>query len=51
MSEPPILDAPNADACIIWLHSLGADRTDFKPVAEALQMLLPSTRLILPQTP
>ncbi len=37
MSEPLILDAPNADACIIWLHGLGADRTDFKPVAEALQ--------------
>lgn len=35
MSEPLILDAPNADACIIWLHGLGADRTDFKPVAEA----------------
>lgn len=27
MSEPLILDAPNADACIIWLHGLGADRT------------------------
>ncbi|MDE9402387.1 hypothetical protein NB851_026985, partial [Pseudomonas aeruginosa] len=33
---------------IIWLHGLGADRTDFKPVAEALQMVLPSTRFILP---
>lgn len=51
MSEPLILDAPNADACIIWLHGLGADRTDFKPVAEALQMVLPSTRFILPQAP
>ncbi len=46
MSEPLILDAPNADACIIWLHGLGADRTDFKPVAEALQVVLPSTALI-----
>ena len=51
MSEPLILDAPNADACIIWLHGLGADRTDFKPVAEALQVVLPSTRFILPQAP
>ncbi len=49
MSEPLILDAPNADACIIWLHGLGADRTDFKPVADALQMVLPSTRFILPR--
>jgi len=41
MSEPLILE-PNgiADACIIWLHGLGADRYDFLPVAEALQQKL-----------
>lgn len=40
-----------ADACVIWLHGLGADRYDFLPVAEALQQILPSTRFVLPQAP
>ena len=40
-----------ADACVIWLHGLGADRYDFEPVAQALQRVLPSTRFILPQAP
>lgn len=40
-----------ADACVIWLHGLGADRSDFEPVARMLQPLLPSTRFILPQAP
>lgn len=39
------------DACVIWLHGLGADRTDFEPVARMLQPQLPSTRFILPQAP
>ncbi|EWC40010.1 alpha/beta fold hydrolase [Pseudomonas stutzeri] len=52
MSEPLILDpADPADACVIWLHGLGADRYDFLPVAEALQQRLCSTRFILPQAP
>ncbi len=52
MTEPLILE-PNqrADACVIWLHGLGADRYDFQPVAEALQQYLPSTRFVLPQAP
>lgn len=52
MSEPLILE-PNgiADACIIWLHGLGADRYDFLPVAEALQQKLHSARFVLPQAP
>lgn len=41
----------DADACVIWLHGLGADRYDFMPVAEALQQVLPSTRFVLPQAP
>src|SRR5690606_23981028 len=41
----------DADACVIWLHGLGADRFDFQPVAEALQRVLPSTRFVLPQAP
>ncbi len=40
-----------ADACVIWLHGLGADRYDFLPVAEALQIQLLSTRFVLPQAP
>ena len=40
-----------ADACVIWLHGLGADRYDFLPVAEALQEQLLSTRFVLPQAP
>ena len=40
-----------ADACVIWLHGLGADRYDFEPVAKALQKSLLSTRFVLPQAP
>lgn len=45
--QPPLA----ADACVIWLHGLGADRFDFEPVAKALQQALPSTRFVLPQAP
>lgn len=52
MSEPLILHPAKAeDACIIWLHGLGADRFDFLPVAEALQETLTTTRFVLPQAP
>ncbi|CRM21149.1 MULTISPECIES: alpha/beta hydrolase [Pseudomonas] len=52
MTEPLILQpAKPADACVIWLHGLGADRYDFLPVAEALQEILLSTRFVLPQAP
>src|SRR5690606_33738302 len=52
MSDTLILDPQQpADACVIWLHGLGADRFDFQPVAEALQRVLPSTRFVLPQAP
>jgi phospholipase/carboxylesterase len=52
MSEPLILEPTGAaDACVIWLHGLGADRYDFQPVAEALQQRLQSTRFVLPQAP
>jgi len=52
MSQPLILQpARTADACVIWLHGLGADRYDFLPVAEALQETLQSTRFVLPQAP
>lgn len=52
MSEPLILQPTRAaDACVIWLHGLGADRYDFMPVAEMLQQRLHSTRFVLPQAP
>ncbi|PLV19408.1 MULTISPECIES: alpha/beta hydrolase [Pseudomonas] len=52
MTNPLILEPQNtADACVIWLHGLGADRYDFLPVAEALQQHLLSTRFVMPQAP
>ena len=52
MSDTLILEpAHRSDACIIWLHGLGADRYDFLPVAEALQEVLGTTRFVLPQAP
>ena len=52
MSEPLILQPSKpVDACVIWLHGLGADRYDFLPVAEALQESLLTTRFVLPQAP
>ncbi|WP_339528823.1 alpha/beta hydrolase [Pseudomonas mucidolens] len=52
MTQPLILQPSKpADACVIWLHGLGADRYDFLPVAEALQETLLSTRFVLPQAP
>lgn len=53
MLEPLIINPPaDVDSAVIWLHGLGADRTDFQPVADILQrQALPHTRFILPQAP
>ncbi|KJK17405.1 alpha/beta hydrolase [Pseudomonas sp. NPDC087612] len=52
MTHPLILEPQKtADACVIWLHGLGADRYDFMPVAEALQEVLLTTRFVMPQAP
>ncbi|SDH96716.1 phospholipase/carboxylesterase [Pseudomonas flavescens] len=52
MDTTLVLQSPlPADACVIWLHGLGADRFDFQPVAQALQKSLNSTRFVLPQAP
>lgn len=52
MSDSLIIEPSSpADACVIWLHGLGADRYDFLPVAEALQESLRTTRFVLPQAP
>lgn len=40
-----------ANACVIWLHGLGADRYDFQEVAEQLQERFPQLRFVLPQAP
>lgn len=46
--EPP---GP-ADACVIWLHGLGADRYDFVPVVRALELAADHrVRFIFPQAP
>lgn len=54
MSNEALIIEPTqpADACVIWLHGLGADRYDFVPVVQALQ--LPANhglRFIFPQAP
>ena len=50
MTDPLILEpSGTVDACVIWLHGLGADRYDFMPVAEILQRTLTQTRFVLPQ--
>lgn len=52
MTNPLILEPQKtADACVIWLHGLGADRYDFLPVAEALQEHMHTTRFVMPQAP
>lgn len=52
MTNPLIIEPQTtADACVIWLHGLGADRYDFLPVAEFLQKRLLSTRFVMPQAP
>ena len=52
MTHPLIIQPPKtADACVIWLHGLGAGQTDFQPVAEMLLETLPTTRFVLPQAP
>ncbi len=44
--------AATVDACVIWLHGLGADGSDFVPVAEQLQAPpLPGIRLLFPDVP
>lgn len=52
MSDTLVLEPIQpADACVIWLHGLGADRYDFMPVAEMLQETLLTARFVLPQAP
>lgn len=52
MTDPLILEPQKAaDACVIWLHGLSADRYDFLPVAEFMQQHLLTARFVMPQAP
>ncbi|WP_407315145.1 alpha/beta hydrolase [Pseudomonas sp. nanlin1] len=52
MTQPLVLEPHTpADACVIWLHGLGAGQDDFQPVAQMLQKTLTTTRFVLPQAP
>ena len=52
MTAPLVLEpSQTADACVIWLHGLGADQHDFEPVAQLLQRHLTRCRFVLPQAP
>src|SRR5438270_10617584 len=44
--------APSPDACVIWLHGLGADGNDFAPIIPELR-IPPSLRLrfVFPHAP
>ena len=52
-AEPIILQSSDTpDACVIWLHGLGADATDFAPIVKELD--LPASmaiRFIFPNAP
>lgn len=52
-NEALIIESPGpADACVIWLHGLGADRYDFVPVVKALELPADHTvRFVFPQAP
>ena len=43
---------PRPDACVIWLHGLGADGFDFVPLVRELQALgAPAARYVFPHAP
>ncbi len=52
--QSPIIIEPqeSAKACIIWLHGLGADGSDFEPVASQLAAgVIKNTRFVFPHAP
>lgn len=52
-SPPVVVDSgPNPDACVIWLHGLGADGHDFEPLVPELQLTRErSIRFVFPHAP
>lgn len=53
LEQPVLIDAEeSADACVIWLHGLGADGHDFEPVvSELTEELRKRVRFIFPHAP
>ena len=50
--QPITLEPPaGANACVIWLHGLGADGNDFVPFAQQLRLLERGLRFVFPQAP
>ncbi len=52
--QTPIIIEPRetARACIIWLHGLGADGSDFEPVASQIAAsVIKDTRFVFPHAP
>ena len=50
--QPITLEPPgDANACVIWLHGLGADGNDFVPFAQQLRLLERGVRFVFPQAP
>ncbi len=45
-----ICSAPHPDASIIWLHGLGADGSDFVPIAQELSLPI-NVRYVFPHAP
>jgi phospholipase/carboxylesterase len=45
-----ICSIPNPDASVIWLHGLGADGSDFVPIAQELALPL-AVRFVFPHAP
>lgn len=54
MDHSPLIIEPKqtVNSSVIWLHGLGANKYDFRPIAQHLQQSsTPNTRYILPQAP
>lgn len=44
--------APNPTACVIWMHGLGADGSDFVPIVRELELTgCPAIRFVFPHAP
>ena len=50
MLETVEIDPGNADACVVWLHGLGADGHDFEAIVPMLELTVP-VRFVFPHAP
>ena len=47
-----LANTPKPDACVIWLHGLGADGYDFVPIVKEIEALgAPAARYVFPHAP